>query len=162
MIPGYSLQTGRHPLGTKLLPVHSTRLRIYRPRAAGASFWSLDLEIGRLDLDTGTHDGEISWELSRGSGLATDNVQRNAEIFFTKQTEIREFLAAHPFEYTKTQVRTIIGGNGKVFNEAWLSLVNANIIEMRRMDRAEAGIMKTRDLWGPRATTMNMTTERVG
>ena len=38
-------------------------------RQWGGSTWELDLDIGRFDEETGTHDGEITWDLRRSSAI---------------------------------------------------------------------------------------------
>jgi len=36
-------------------------------RQWGGTTWDLDLDIGRFDMDTGSHDGQITWDLNRAS-----------------------------------------------------------------------------------------------
>ena len=78
-------------------------------RQWGGTTWDLDLEIGRFDEDTGTHDGEITWDIQRASG---DSASGKATASREKaESRILDTLADHTWELTKSQVKQIVGGN---------------------------------------------------
>lgn len=55
-------------------------------RQWGGHQWDLDLSIGRLDAETGTHDGEITWELS-APGYKGNLREAMAEAYLTVDRE---------------------------------------------------------------------------
>jgi len=115
-------------------------------RQWGGTTWDLDLDIGRFDEDTGSHDGEITWDICRAS------TSTKAEVVTSKarqtQMAIREVLADCPWTLTKTELKVRVGGGRAVFESALSDLVGKGEIAHDKIGRTEAGIEKTRPLWG--------------
>ena len=88
-------------------------------RQWGGTTWDLDLDIGRFDEDTGQHDGEISWDISRGSTSSAPAGRANAKHLQMKMT-ITEVVSDCPWQLTKTEVRVRVGGTYKAFDAALL------------------------------------------
>ena len=56
----------REPLNMADVEAGTFRLRMdIGSRQWGGMSWELDLNIGRFDIESGSHDGEISWDLRR-------------------------------------------------------------------------------------------------
>ena len=115
-------------------------------RQWGGTTWNLDLDIGRFDVDTGSHDGQITWDLCRGTGA---KAERSASADRASK-RITDTLADHPWEMTKTEVRTAVGGNRDAFDRAFDALAEADVIVHDKRGRTESGTTKTRLLWGTR------------
>jgi len=116
-------------------------------RQWGGTTWDLDLDIGRFDEDTGSHDGEITWDICRASQPST---KAEAGTSKARQTQmaIREVLADCPWTLTKTELRVRVGGGHAVFDSALSDLVDRGEIAHDKRKRTEAGIEKSRPLWG--------------
>lgn len=59
---------------------------------------------------------------------------------------ILDLLVEHPGEYTKTQVMEVLGDT-KTLRGAWESLIDADEIMSRKVDRIENGKSKSREVW---------------
>jgi AAA domain len=68
-------------------------------RQWGGTSWDLDLSIGRFDMDTGSHDGEIAWDLNRASTVSADG--KGTARTDKAESRILDTLADHPWELTK-------------------------------------------------------------
>ncbi len=115
-------------------------------RQWGGMTWELDLEIGRFDEDTGTHDGEIAWDIRRGSTVAAEGKATASRD--KAESRILDTLADDPWEFTKSQVKTTVGGNKDAFEDAFGSLAQRAVIGHSEQGRTEAGTTKKRLLWG--------------
>jgi hypothetical protein len=113
-------------------------------RQWGGTTWNLDLDIGRFDEDTGTHDGSITWDLSRGTPKAKADPSATAD---RAQKRILDALADDPWSLTKTAVKGIVGGNGDVFYRAFDALADSGQIVHDMRGRTEAGTSKKRLVW---------------
>lgn len=122
-------------------------------RQWGGRSWELDLDIGHFDEDTGTHDGEITWDLrpAAGSGTQGDTGRKNSSVDKARH-RILEALADQPWKLTKTELRTVVGGNRDSFHKALNDLIDSDRIVHDKRRRNEAGIEKTRPLWGLTST----------
>jgi hypothetical protein len=89
-------------------------------RQWGGATWDLDLNIGRFDPDTGTHDGEISWDL-RAAGTSTD----------TPAARITAAVTQQPGELTKEQAAKAAGGNVVAARHLVDQLADQGVIEAR-------------------------------
>jgi hypothetical protein len=116
-------------------------------RQWGGTTWDLDIDIGRFDEETGSHDGEITWDLHRGSGARVTEDKATAAGLRT-QTAIRDVLADCPWILTKTELMVRVGGNHAKFDAALEDLTRKGIVAHDRRGRDESGITKTRPLWG--------------
>lgn len=117
-------------------------------RQWGGMTWNLDLDIGRFDVDTGSHDGQITWDLRRASfGTSKPDKTAGAE---KASKRILDTIADHSFEMTKTEIRTAVGGNRDAFDKAFDALAEDEAIVHHMRGRAEAGTTKKRLLWGLR------------
>jgi hypothetical protein len=116
-------------------------------RQWGGTTWDLDLDIGRFDEDTGSHDGEITWDICRASPMSS---KAEAVTSKARQTQmaIREVLADCPWSLTKTELRVRVGGSHAVFDSALSDLVDRGEIAHDKRKRTESGIEKNRPLWG--------------
>ena len=94
-------------------------------RQWGGNEWALDLNVGRFDQETGEHDGSISWSITRheegGDGDDEKPIDRTADL-------IRSFLRDEPWQHTKSQVVSFVGGNRKTTFEVFGGLVTSGEI----------------------------------
>lgn len=112
-------------------------------RQWGGTSWDLDLNIGRLDPNTGTHDGAIEWDIRPAA--ATDKAaDRTAQL----EPVILRILRDHPFELTETQVLEKVGGKAQTARQAWAQLVDDGTIIHSQRRRQEGNRTMTRVLWG--------------
>ena len=116
-------------------------------RQWGGTNWELDLDIGRFDEDSGTHDGDIRWDLRRANSTATGTARAEDALDRTKHT-ICEVLADLPWKLTKTEVLDRVGGNREHRKKAFDDLATAGQISHDRIARTEGGTTKHRPLWG--------------
>ena len=117
-------------------------------RQWGGTTWDVDLDIGRFDADTGTHDGTITWDLTRSTGdTAVEDRQPDQRVQEAKH-RILEVLTDCPWRYTKTEVRGLVGGSSRVFNPAFDELVADDRISHTNVGRQEADMTRRRTLWG--------------
>jgi hypothetical protein len=123
-------------------------------RQWGGTLWDLDLDIGHFDVETGTHDGEISWDLRRSDGSSSKR-DANTERSEKTRKRILDTLADHPWEMTKTEIRTAVGGNRDTFDNTFGALADAGEIAHDRLGRIESGTIKKRLLWGLAPTRTN-------
>ncbi len=114
-------------------------------RQWGGSVWDLDLDIGRFDEDTGTHDGEITWDLRRAT--PPDSIKRMSAVE-RQRLNILDTLADEPWRLTKTGVKEIVKGDRTAFAVAFDELAAEGRITHDKVGRAEAGTTKGRLLWG--------------
>ena len=117
-------------------------------RQWGGTTWELDLEIGRFDETTCTHDGEITWELRRAESRGSSAADKPSDRTKRAKTLICEALADCPWTMTKTELKKLVGGDRKVFDAAIGDLVDNHVIAHDMVGRIEAGITKNRPLWG--------------
>jgi len=117
-------------------------------RQWGGATWNLDLDIGRFDIDTGSHDGQIAWDLNRASAAPASARRDDAKA--RARLGILEALGDKPWMLTKTDLRSIVGGNRTTFDAALAELVDENQISHDKRPRNESGVEKTRPLWGIR------------
>ena len=116
-------------------------------RQWGGSIWDLDLEIGRFEEDTGTHDGDIAWTIAR-AGTSSSDSNRRGKKGADVQTKIREVLADNEWVLTKNELKTAVGGSREVFQNAFEEMVAHGLIYDRKLDHQEGGTTKSRSLWG--------------
>jgi hypothetical protein len=122
-------------------------------RQWGGMTWNLDLDIGRFDIETGSHDGQIAWDLNRAT---FDSVKPDKSAGTDRASKrIADTIADHPFEMTKTEIRTAVGGNRDTFDRAFDALADAETIVHHQRGRAEAGTTKKRLLWGMGSDSAN-------
>ncbi|MBF6557033.1 MAG: AAA family ATPase [Acidimicrobiales bacterium] len=117
-------------------------------RQWGGTSWDLDISIGRFDQDTGSHDGEITWDLNRSNGAKSKNDKRS-EKEYEMRRRISDTVTDHPFELTKAKIRTIVGGNADMFFRCFDEMAQDGEIRHDRLGSTEAGTTKKRELWGP-------------
>jgi hypothetical protein len=116
-------------------------------RQWGGMTWDLDLDIGRFDIDTGSHDGQIAWDLHKARSSGTTAEKAN-DAKAKARYAILETLADLPWSLTKTELKATVGGNRSTFDAALGELVDEGRITHNRLRRDESGIDKTRPLWG--------------
>ncbi len=115
-------------------------------RQWGGRTWDLDLDVGRFDEDTGTHVGDITWDLRTASGVASTD--RRTEATARSRLAILDALADQPWTHTKTALKVIVGGSREAFTQALDDLIADDIVRHNLVCRSEAGIEKKRPLWG--------------
>ncbi|MGH9046762.1 MAG: AAA family ATPase, partial [Acidimicrobiales bacterium] len=114
-------------------------------RQWGGTTWDLDLGLGHFDQETGTHDGEITWDLRPACpGVVKESGSKSVDA----QLLISEVLADCPWTLTKTELRARVGGSRAIFDEALSALVDKGVITHDLLGRNESGITKRRPLWG--------------
>ena len=118
-------------------------------RQWGGTSWDLDLNIGRFDIDTGSHDGQISWDINRAS--ATNSSGRGTSRDRARRAII-DTLADMPWQLTKTKIKDYVGGSKDVFTSVFDEMVEDGVIGHDKAGRIESGTTKTRLLWGMEAT----------
>ncbi len=118
-------------------------------RQWGGTSWELDIDIGRFDEDTGTHDGDITWDLRTANGTTkpAKDPKTDVKVLEARQA-ICEVVADRPWRLTKTEVQERVGGSRTTFATAINSLVDDGLIRHDQVARDEAGTTKTRPLWG--------------
>ena len=115
-------------------------------RQWGGTTWDLDLNIGSFDHDAGTHDGEITWEISTGTASA----KTAAAGADRAKAEIGRVIRDHPGEMTRTQVLDKIGGNKTTAQQAFDELAEAGVIRWENIPGPDKnGRMITRQRWLP-------------
>ena len=114
-------------------------------RQWGGTTWDLDLNVGRFDQDTGTHDGEISWDLRRANSAGPKS-ENNSSL--TMEREILQVLTDQPWELTKSGIKEHAGGRRQVFGAVFSDLIQRGVIADKEIGRMEGGTMKKRTLWG--------------
>jgi hypothetical protein len=100
-------------------------------RQWGGTRWDLDLTIGRFDDDTGTHDGDIEWDIqpaTGGPGKPTGD-DRDADT----AAAITATLVDRP-GITKTDVKQLVGGNAERFRRAFDRLADTGQIAHNKPD----------------------------
>jgi hypothetical protein len=122
-------------------------------RQWGGTTWDLDLDIGRFDEDTGSHDGEITWDICRASSPSSSAADKATAKTSHTQKAILDVLADCPWEKTKSAVKEIVGGNREAFDRAFDDLAKRSVIANDHVGRLEAGVMKKRLLWGMAPTS---------
>ena len=89
-------------------------------RQWGGSIWDLDLDIGRFDIDTGAHDGAITWDLNRATAASSQKQDTSKD---RARLSILEILYDMPWELNKSQLMRTVGGNNASFRAAHGGLV---------------------------------------
>ena len=113
-------------------------------RQWGGTSWDLDLSIGHFDVDTGTHDGEITWDLNRSSGKAHGSSAADDRT----RAKIRDALTDCPWELTESAAKTLVGGRRETFDRIWSGMAQAGEIVHEMRGRTEGGKVRRRLLWG--------------
>ena len=117
-------------------------------RQWGGTSWDLDLELGRFDEETGTHDGEITWDLRRSfpaaSGPGGAAVAPGTVSARPSSTRVSDM----PWRLSKTEVKDIVRGDRRVFATVFDDLVESGVIRNDKVGRKESGTTRTRLLWG--------------
>ena len=94
-------------------------------RQWGGTVWDLDLSVGRFNVETGTHDGDISWDLRRASTAAQkapgDDKDADARL------AIIGVLADKPGA-TRTDCFALVKGNRERFIRAFNDLADTGQI----------------------------------
>jgi hypothetical protein len=113
-------------------------------RQWGGTTWNLDLSLGRFDEDTGQHEGDIAWDLKRATVTETPKVSATDR----QRVAILDALADEPWRLSKTGLKNTVGGNHAAFDAAFGNLVAEERITHDKASRKEAGVTKTRLVWG--------------
>jgi len=119
-------------------------------RQWGGTTWDLDIDIGRFDIDSGSHDGEITWDLNRASAGAAKKAGSGAKD--RARIAILDALTDMPWQMTKTALKVTVGGDRKAFAAALDELVDEGRICHDQVSRTESGVTKSRPLWGLKPT----------
>jgi hypothetical protein len=116
-------------------------------RQWGGASWELDLSIGRFDEESGSHDGEITWDLRRASESRPRANGANPKTDRARKL-ILDVLADCPWEKTRSAIKVMVGGGREVFDTAFDDLTDRGVIAHDQIGREEAGTTKKRLLWG--------------
>ena len=104
--------------------------------------WELDLNIGRFDIESGSHDGEISWDLRRAqSAPANKSAPRDEQIRATMLQVVKDTSGT----LTASQVVERVGGSKDHRWEAFNELKGTHI-DVRKVTRLEGKRDVERDL----------------
>ena len=98
-------------------------------RQWGGTAWHLDLDIGRFDMDTGTHDGRISWDLARAT--TTSSSEKTSGATEKARDAILEALVDCPWTLTKTDVKKLVGGSKDIFETTFDDLAQRDVDQPR-------------------------------
>jgi hypothetical protein len=120
-------------------------------RQWGGRSWELDLELGSFDEESGSHVGDITWELRPATGRTI--VEKSTATADRAQTRILAALEDEPWTYTRTQLRGNVGGGREVFEKVFDELIDVGTIAHNRVGRTEGGRTKQRVVWGLSPTT---------
>jgi hypothetical protein len=114
-------------------------------RQWGGRTWELDLDLGRFDEDLMTHVGEITWDLRPSTGNVTTG--KRTDRAEETRTRILEALTDEPARFTKTELKSVVGGNHDVFLKVFADLADSNVITHDKVGRTEGGKTKSRVVW---------------
>jgi hypothetical protein len=116
-------------------------------RQWGGTTWDLDLDIGRFDEDTGSHDGEITWDICRASPTSSAADKATATANRTEKA-ILDVLVDCPWEKTRSAIKELVGGGRETFDRAFDDLAKRDVIAHDMRGREESGTTKKRLVWG--------------
>lgn len=117
----------------------------------GGQQWIVDLTTGRFDHEVNEYVGAISWSVKLNDGSYGGGKKTNED--YARQVagdEILDVLSDETWKYTKTAVRTLLGGgkNGdSPFNQAWEALRKARQIVAGRGPVPFAAGWRTGTVW---------------
>lgn len=111
-------------------------------RQWGGTTWDLDLTIGRLDPETGLHDGAIEWDIR--PHVEETEEDRAAHV----RHGILATLEEEPWTYTKTELAAAVGGNRAYARGAIKQLATDGAVVTERLPHPENGRIVTRTLYG--------------
>jgi hypothetical protein len=114
-------------------------------RQWGGKEWDLDLCVGAFDEDAGEHTGAVTWAVRKHMG---DDAEGHSDGWQRVERDIRDLTEEHPFEFTKDQIRTKVGGNREVFSKVWDSLETQGWVQERAVAQPEGGRVVRRQRWG--------------
>ncbi len=117
-------------------------------RQWGGTTWDLDLGIGHFDQERGTHDGPIRWDLRPATGVAIEATEKTTTHDDKLRARILDVITDMPWELTKTDILDRAGGNRERGLELFNKLADDGRIRHDKRSWLEAGIPKTRSLWG--------------
>jgi hypothetical protein len=117
-------------------------------RQWGGTTWDLDLDIGRFDEETGSHDGQISWDLCRATASSSKRDTAASEKGELARKRILDALFDRPWAMTRTEIRSVVGGSRALFDSTFDGLTQTCEIAHDMRGRDEAGTTKKRLLWG--------------
>jgi len=118
-------------------------------RQWGGTTWDLDLSIGRFDPDTGTHDGDIEWDLRPHDPTDNDDAENRRDRKAQERADmILDVLNDHPWEHTKSDILDKVGGKRTDTSVVFDKLASTGRIRFRCLPRDEKNGSRNRDLWG--------------
>ncbi len=117
-------------------------------RQWGGMTWDLDMEIGRFDADTGSHDGEITWDIRRGSSASSSRDAKRDAVVGRMERLIRQALTDEPWTMTRSGVKSLVGGGREMFDDTFDAMADRGEITHNRVGRLEGKTVKRRVLWG--------------
>jgi len=109
-------------------------------RQWGGTEWDLDLSVGRMNEDTGEFEGALDWSINR-------HVQEEAKASRLDKL-ILSVVSDHPFEFTKTEILTKIGGKKEDAMNTFDGLHLGGQIRSEDRKRQEGERNVTRTVWG--------------
>jgi hypothetical protein len=104
-------------------------------RQWGGTAWDLDLDIGHFDQDTGSHDGEISWDLRRASGGSGRKSTKDDAKAVRARQDIIDILTDCPWELTKSKIKVMVGGGRQTFDDIFNKMVEDGEIAHDKVGR---------------------------
>ncbi len=117
-------------------------------RRWGESSWSLSLDIGPFDQDTGRHVGAIDFGLKPADADSVTNGKGKSDRESGQRQAILEIVSDHEFELTKSEICKEAGGNranaGKVFDRLVGSFLQRHVIKAPNA----AGKLRDKEVWG--------------
>jgi hypothetical protein len=114
-------------------------------RQWGGHTFDLNLSIGALDPETGEHDGRIRFEVF--DHTTSPPGERKPSHRVTEAIE--QALVDHPWQHTKSEITTIVGGNRTSFRSAWDALEKEGVITSKelRIEKKD-GKADRKQVWG--------------
>ena len=110
-------------------------------RQWGGRTWELDLDVGAFDEDSGTHVGDITWDLRSATAGSVTTDKRTEAVDKARQC-ILDALADQPWKLTKTELKLAVGGSRTAFTTALDDLIGEGRVGHDKVRRTEAGIEK--------------------
>ncbi len=117
-------------------------------RQWGGRSWELDLNIGRFNVQTGSHEGDITWAIHQAGDPSISTSSRAGGRSDDVQQAIIEIIRDMEWSLSKTDVIKEVGGNRFEARTNFNHLASTGKIVSDKRPRQEQNKDVTRLLWG--------------
>lgn len=108
-------------------------------RQWGGMPWSLDLSVGRLDADSGEHDGAVTWELRKGHEGHDGGTSKAGQASEKALQFLSSRLRDDPWQHTQSELEDLCGGNSKAFRDAFDAMKKEGLVVSCNVRRIRDG-----------------------